>query len=118
MQLGDQHRIVATESERIGHGNVSLRERPGGQCDIVEVTLRIGVPQVRGWRRDALAQRFDGGDEFERPGRAHEMAMQRLGGADRDVPCVFPEYLANRVGLDHVAGLGAGTVAYMNPGTQ
>ena len=63
---------------------------------------RIEIIKVGGWRNGALAQGENGDDGFEGAGGAEQVAVQRLGGADRQPLGVLAEDAAQGVDFDRI----------------
>ena len=56
------------------------------------------------------AQGFDRGKHFDGAGCTHQVAVQRLGGANGNPSGLCAEHLLDRIGFAQVADLGAGAV--------
>ena len=76
----------------------------------VEVALGVLFAVVRRRRHDAVADRHDAGDQFQRAGSAHAMGVHRLGRGHRQRVGVLAEDAADRLRLDLVIILGAGAM--------
>ena len=82
--------------------------RDGLRADMVEVATRIHLVQVGAGGQQVAFHRHDREQQFERAGRAQQVAMHRLGRRHaRSVrPCA--EHVAQCGRLDHVAAIRRG----------
>ena len=103
-------RVVPTEAERGGEGNVKIGMLRG-QRRIVEVTVGVRLRQVDRRGRNAVPQGQHGGDGLRSTCRAEHVAGHGLGGADGDpARTVFAERFFDRERLDAVIHRRAGAV--------
>ena len=65
----DEHRVVSTKAERVGHGGLYL-DLPRLIRHIVQVALRVGVGEVYSGRCDSVLHGKDGYHGFKAPGRS------------------------------------------------
>src|SRR5512146_1643367 len=69
-------RVGAAEAERIRDRRADLH-RPRNERDEIQVALRIDVDQVRGRRRDLVADREHGEDRLDAAGGTEQMSRHR-----------------------------------------
>src|SRR5487761_217015 len=89
--IDHERRVVAAKAERVRdrHLDLNLARRVG---DVVEVALRVGLIQVDRGREHATVQGQHAGRGLDRAGRAEQVAVHRLGGADGELLRVRTEH--------------------------
>src|SRR5215472_4458113 len=77
----DQRSVRAAKTKGIGKSDIDIcRARRIG--NVVEITFRIGVFQVDGWRQNLVAQGQDGNSCFQPSGSTEQMSSHGFGRAD------------------------------------
>src|SRR3984893_9942352 len=107
--LEEQGCVVPAEAEGVRQRQLDVQlARP--LRDVVEITLRVGVLQVDGRRRDAFLDGLHRDHRLNRSGGAQQMAQHRFGRADRDAVGGLAKDVLERQRFRHVAQLGRGPV--------
>src|SRR5487761_1041575 len=107
--LDHERGVVTAKAERVRdhHLEVNLARLVG---DVVEVAVRVGLIQVDRGREQPTVQGQHAGRGLDRAGRAEQVAVHGLGGADGELLRVLAEHCLDRLGLGYIAELGRGSV--------
>ena len=83
---------------------------PGHVRDVVEVAIRVGVVEIDGWGKHAVADGQEADDRLDAAGRGDQVAHHALGAGDRHLVGRLAEGPLDRQGLDRVVDRSAGAV--------
>src|SRR6266567_2239987 len=104
-QRGD----IPAEGEGVGdNGGGFALSRPG--VAVLQVTLRVGAPEIEGLGDDPLLEGEHRRQGLDRAGRAEAMAGQPLDGDQRHLGRPLPEEQPHRLALHRIVQGGAGAV--------
>ena len=105
----EQTDVLSAKAERVRHGDIHF-VLAGLQGHVVEVTLGVGLQEVRRRRDDAVPDRIDTGDHLNGPGRGDQVTHHALCRTHRDLVGPLTEDRPDGQRLHTVVDLGRGAV--------